>query len=48
MREAELEYHWDTMVKMFGANLPNPEHEPRRFAYYVRLYKYILNKHLQG
>lgn len=22
-------------------NLPNPEHEPKRFAYYVRLYHHV-------
>ena len=42
--EAELEHHWNTMLNLFGS-LPHPEHEPRRFAYYVRLYKYLLNKY---
>ena len=41
----EIEFHWDNMVKAFGSNLPNPDHEPRRFNYYVKLYKYLLTKH---
>ena len=45
MSEAELEFHWDNMTRAFGYNMPNPDHEPRRFAYYVRLYKYILKKY---
>lgn len=27
-----------------GDELPDPEHSPRTFAYYVKLYKYILQK----
>ena len=28
------------LVEMFGDKLPNPLHEPIRFAYYINLYKY--------
>lgn len=31
------------MEEYFG-ELPNPEQEPRRFAYYIKLYKYYLSK----
>jgi hypothetical protein len=29
------------LIEMFGDNLPNHVHEPRRFAYYIYLYRYI-------
>jgi len=29
------------MIEMFGDKLPDPEHEPIRFDYYVRLFLYI-------
>ncbi len=45
MSDEEIEFHWNNMVSAFGSNLPNPDHEPRRFAYYVKLYKYLLIKH---
>jgi hypothetical protein len=31
---------YNDMVKEFGDKLPNPEHEPLKFAYYIRLYMY--------
>jgi hypothetical protein len=40
MSSEELEKIYDEMVEIFGDNLPNPEQEPIRFAYYVKLYKY--------
>jgi hypothetical protein len=39
MTDEEVIKMYDDMVKHFGS-LPNPEHEPLRFAYYVRIYKY--------
>jgi len=30
----------DKMVAQFGKELPNPEHHPNTFAYYVRLFQY--------
>ena len=27
-----------------GTELPNPEHEPRRFAYYVKMFRYWKSK----
>ena len=35
--EEFLEYYKDT-------DLPNPEHEPRRFAYYVLMFRYWKSK----
>lgn len=31
---------YEEMKEMFGDNLPNPEHHPRTFEYYVKLYKH--------
>lgn len=28
-------------LEMYGNKLPNPEHCPKEFAYYVKLYKHI-------
>jgi hypothetical protein len=39
----EVEEHIDRMFQMFG-QLPNPVQEPKRFAYYVKLYKYYVSK----
>jgi hypothetical protein len=39
MTEQELEILLDEMYAYFG-ELPSPEHEPKRFRYYVKLYKY--------
>ena len=40
MEKEELEKIHQEMVDIFGDHLPNPEQEPIRFAYYVKLYKY--------
>ncbi len=40
MQNEELERIYNEMVEIFGEKLPNPEQEPVRFAYYVKLYKY--------
>ena len=45
MTEADLEFIWNNMVLLFGSRMPNPEREPRRFAYYVRLYKHLVKIH---
>lgn len=36
--------YYDELVKEFGDNLPDFEHHPIQFAYYVRLYKLIKEK----
>jgi hypothetical protein len=38
----------DEMREMFSTPLPNPEHEPVRFAYYVKLYKYYKARENEG
>lgn len=35
-----IQYHIDEMIKLFGDQLPNPEHYPIQFSYFVKLYKY--------
>jgi hypothetical protein len=35
----EMMFHYNRMVEIWGEKLPNLEHEPLRFAYYVSLYK---------
>ena len=40
MTENEAESYYERLLNYFGY-LPNFEREPRRFAYYVRLYKYL-------
>ena len=39
MTDEEVLQKYNEMLEYFGA-LPNPEQEPIRFAYYVRLYRY--------
>jgi hypothetical protein len=43
MTEDEIRLALESMEKEFG-KLPNPEHEPRRFAYYVKLWRYAHEK----
>lgn len=40
MTDEQLIAHYNEMIKMFG-KLPNPEHSPLEFKYYVRLYQYL-------
>lgn len=44
MTDQQIEEAYNEMVKMWGDKLPNPEQEPIRFAYYVRMYKYFKEK----
>lgn len=39
MTDEEVLYHYEQMQKLYP-ELPNPEHEPIQFAYYVKLYNY--------
>jgi hypothetical protein len=45
MQNEEVLRIYNEMVEIFGDHLPNPEQEPIRFAYYVKLYKYY---HIQS
>ena len=40
MSNEEIERIYEEMKEIFGDHLPNPEQEPVRFAYYVKLYKH--------
>jgi len=41
MTNEELEKIAQEMIEHYGDRLPNPEHEPLRFQYYVKLFKYV-------
>jgi hypothetical protein len=36
-----VEEQIEEFLKMYGNRLPNPEHCPKEFEYYVKLYKYV-------
>lgn len=38
---AEFEQEVEKIHALFGDRIPNPEHYPRGFAYYVKLYKHL-------
>lgn len=40
MSDEEVLKMYDEMVKIYGDRLPDPERQPREFAYFVKLYKY--------
>lgn len=40
MTEDEIKITIENMIEYFG-ELPHPAHEPKRFAYYVKLYMYF-------
>jgi hypothetical protein len=44
MDESNIIRLYEEMIKQFGDSLPNLEQEPIRFAYYVKLFKYIKSK----
>lgn len=39
MTDEEVLRMYDAMLEYFG-ELPNPEQEPKRFAHYVKMYRY--------
>ena len=39
MSDEEILKHYERMKELY-TDLPNPEQEPIRFAYYVKLYRY--------
>jgi hypothetical protein len=41
MSDEEIIKTYDEMVELWGDKLPNFEHEPIRFTYYVRMFKYL-------
>ena len=44
MTGEELEKVGQELVEMFGDKLPHHQHEPIRFAYYLKLYRYVKEK----
>lgn len=38
---AEFEQEVEKIHALFGDRIPNPEHYPRGFAHYVKLYKHL-------
>lgn len=40
MTDEDLDIILDKMYEQFGT-LPNPEHEPKQFAYFVKLFKHL-------
>lgn len=41
MTDDEVLFHYQQMEQTFGDKLPNPEHQPIEFKYYVKLYNYF-------
>lgn len=35
------EQEFEEFMEMFGNKIPNPEHYPQAFMYYVRMYKFL-------
>jgi len=40
MTDEEVLKLYDEMVEMYGHKLPNPDHCPNEFQYYVKLFLY--------
>jgi hypothetical protein len=40
MTDEEVLAFYEELVAYFGDRLPNPEHEPRRFAHCIKMYRY--------
>lgn len=43
MTSEELQNIYSELVKEYGDKLPNPEHCPKTFAYYVKLFLHFKN-----
>ena len=41
MSEEEIVKMYNEMIELWGDKLPNHEHEPIRFAYYVKMFRYL-------
>lgn len=48
MTEYQAELIYNDLVQLFGNRLPNFEREPRRFAYYVKIYKHLIKLHQEN
>lgn len=43
----EVQEHMLALIDMFGDSLPDPEHEPKRFQHYLKMYWYYVLKPLK-
>lgn len=43
MTDEQIINTYNKMVELYGDKLPNPEHCPKEFAYYVKLFQYFEN-----
>ena len=41
MTNEELKKFAKELVEHYGDKLPNPDHEPKRFEYYVKLFMHV-------
>ena len=48
MNEEQILEFYNKLVEHYGDDLANFEHEPRRFAYQVKLYQYYERKQSQN
>jgi hypothetical protein len=39
MTDKQIMEHYENLKRIFGDGLPDPDHQPILFAYYVKLYK---------
>jgi len=44
MTDQDILHHYQRMVEIYGDKLPDPDHSPREFQYYVNLYLYFHSK----
>jgi|Laugresbdmm110dd_1035094.scaffolds.fasta_scaffold173816_1 hypothetical protein len=44
MTDEQVNDFYEKLKSFFGENLPDLDHEPIRFAYYVKLYTYCNGK----
>lgn len=40
----EAEKIWNELATFFGPNLAHPDHEPKRFLWQMKFYKYIMGQ----
>jgi hypothetical protein len=45
MTDEDALMQYERMKEIFGDSLPDPEHEPIRFAHFVKMYKYYHSPH---
>jgi hypothetical protein len=41
MTDSEILEFYNKLVEYYGDKLPSFEHEPKRFAFYVKMYKHV-------